>query len=150
MICETCSSEYDSQQRNLHLPDNSSYKISNLCMDCILQELATIKNNLYPTLVKTSKVHSMIKTTYHKVTAKLTEINNQFKAADYERNIILHNIRTYENHIKLQQKQAERKSTKVSKTPIDKETIIHMLNNLPASQRDAIMANFLKESTGQA
>ena len=144
MICPNCKASVEKLTRNIHLPENSTYLSSDLCLTCIIQELKTKQRKLYPVLAKKIQHHEQIKAAYHESSRKLTRINDKFKQMNYEQNIITHNI-NMEKAVQAAKANKSSKPTKPAKSEeLTGDQIQAMLANLSSEQRAAIMQSFIQ------
>lgn len=141
MICPKCQAKINRIERDMHLHESSEYLTSDKCLKCILKELKYRQKRAYPKLVKTFERHKAIKAAYHKSSKQFTEINDKFKNANYEHNMILHKINMEKQRKEKASATRAKTSTKKTERSI-KEAMNKMLANLTPEQREKVLANF--------
>lgn len=142
MICPKCQASVNRLDRDAILHETSDYLDSDKCLKCILKELKYRQKRAYPKLVKTIERHEKIKQAYHKSSKQFTEINNKFTAANYEHNMILHNINMEKQRKEKAAAKRAKASTKKKPKLSTKESVNRMLAHLTPEQRKKVLANF--------
>ncbi len=155
MICSNCQTDFNPVTRDNYLESGSLYKITNLCIDCILAELYAKQLKIYPDLKEAAKARIIAKAKFDKARKNLEKINKEYHAIGYERNLIIHYKEEHEAELaskqaELAKKQAsKKKASKKKQTSIDTKAIQAMLSNLNPEQQAAVMTNFMKSQISQ-
>lgn len=147
MICPLCQAVFSYLDRDKHLSNESLYLASDNCINCIIAELHTTQNKIYPELKEVYQNHAKIKALYVESTSQLAKVQSSYYSIDRERNLILHNINRQieldeQKAKELDKKQVSKKESK--KATLSAEDVNAMLANLPSDQRAAILANYNK------
>ncbi len=155
MICSICQADFNPVTRDNYLELNSQYILTNFCIDCILAELYAKQLNIYPDLKEAAKARIIAKATFDKARENFENINKEYHAVGYERNLIIHYKEKHEaalasKQAELTKKQAsKKKASKKKQTSIDTKAIQAMLANLTPEQQAAVMTNFMKSQISQ-